>query len=320
MTLSDTLKGEALALAALLLFSCNIVLTKVASGRLALSAGFLVAVTANIVFSALMFVVELALRSRPLYWDWFGVLLYALAGIFSTYLGRWFFFESIARLGPAKASIFQGSSPLFTVIVAWVVLADTLSAAAMGAMLLTLVGLLLVSVSPSGWMRLAVRRSPTDAMAAAPGERSWRALLRSGFMIGLTSSLAYAVGNVLRGAGSRRWDEAVLGALLGAIAAIALQALLTRGNAQTLRTLRDADRVGILLFAVSGSMTITAQMCTIAAMHYMPIGVVALITLCTPILVVPMSYFILKNQEGITMRTLVGGALVLGGIAVLVLQ
>jgi drug/metabolite transporter (DMT)-like permease len=74
----------------------------------------------NIVFSALLFVIELALRSRALQWDWFGVLLYAIAGAFSTYLGRWFFFESIARLGPAKASIFQVSSPLFTVIVAWV--------------------------------------------------------------------------------------------------------------------------------------------------------------------------------------------------------
>ena len=315
--ISDTLKGEALALAALLLFSCNIILTKVASGRLALNAGFVVAVIMNIVFSALLFAIELALRSRALQWDWFGMLLYALAGAFSTYLGRWFFFESIARLGPAKASIFQVSSPLFTVIVAWVVLAETLTTAAVGAIALAVIGLLLVSASPGDLMRALARRSTP---ASATMHSDWRALLRSGLMLGLASSAAYAVGNVLRGAGSRRWDEPVLGALIGAIAAILLQLALTRDNARNWRTLREADRVGILLFAISGSMTITAQMCVISAMGYLPVAVVALITLCTPILVLPMSYFVLGNQEGITARTLFGGALVLGGIAFLVLR
>jgi drug/metabolite transporter (DMT)-like permease len=315
--ISDTLKGEALALAALLLFSCNIILTKVASGRLALNAGFVVAVIMNIVFSALLFAIELALRSRALQWDWFGMLLYALAGAFSTYLGRWFFFESIARLGPAKASIFQVSSPLFTVIVAWVVLAETLTTAAVGAIALAVIGLLLVSASPRDLMRALARRSTP---ASATMHSDWRALLRSGLMLGLASSAAYAVGNVLRGAGSRRWDEPVLGALIGAIAAILLQLALTRDNARNWRTLREADRVGILLFAISGSMTITAQMCVISAMGYLPVAVVALITLCTPILVLPMSYFVLGNQEGITARTLFGGALVLGGIAFLVLR
>ena len=98
MTLPDTVKGEAFALTALVLFSSNMVLTKVASARLAMNAGYLVAIVMNIAFSALLFVVELFLRSSALRWDWLGVLLYAGAGVFSTYLGRWFFFEAIARL------------------------------------------------------------------------------------------------------------------------------------------------------------------------------------------------------------------------------
>lgn len=326
VALSDTAKGEALALVALLLFSCNIILTKVASARLAMNAGFLVAVTMNIVFSALLLVVELAWRGRPLQWDWIGVLLYALAGAFATYLGRWFFFESIARLGPARASIFQVSSPLFTVIIAWIALGDTLSAAGVGAIVLTLIGLVIVSASPAELLRFAVRGAlPAREKDAAAGRSEveggrWQALLRSGLLLGMTSSAAYAIGNVLRGAGSRRWDEPVLGALIGAVTAIALQLALTRGNAQTWRLLRGANRSGILLFAVGGAMTITAQMCLISAMGHIAIAVVALITLCTPILVVPMSYFFLKNQEGITARTVVGGVLVLAGIAALALR
>jgi len=324
VALSDTAKGEALALIALLMFSCNIILTKVASGRLALNAGFLVAVTMNVAFSALLFAIELAWRIRPLQWDWIGALLYALAGAFSTYLGRWFFFESIARLGPARASIFQVSSPLFTVIIAWVALADTLTPGALGAIVLTLMGLVIVSASPAQLLRLAVRgasppRGGTAAHGAIKGGR-WQALVRSGLLIGMTSSAAYAIGNVLRGAGSRRWDEPVLGALIGAVTAIVLQLALTRGNAQTLRLLRGADRTGIAMFAVSGAITITAQMCVITAMGYVAIAVVALVTLCTPMLVVPVSYFFLKNQERITGRTIVGGVIVLAGIAALVLR
>jgi len=104
------------------------------------------------------------------------------------------------------------------------------------------------------------------------------------------------------------------------VTAIVLQLALTRGNAQTLRLLRGADRTGIAMFAISGAITITAQMCVITAMGYVAIAVVALVTLCTPMLVVPVSYFFLKNQERITGRTIVGGVIVLAGIAALVLR
>jgi drug/metabolite transporter (DMT)-like permease len=55
-------------------------------------------------------------------------------------------------------------------------------------------------------------------------------------------------------------------------------------------------------------------------LRYVPVAVVALITLCTPLVVFPLSYFMLRNQEQITIRTLAGGALTLAGIAVLVLR
>ena len=76
----------------------------------------------------------------------------------------------------------------------------------------------------------------------------------------------------------------------------------------------------MLLFAISGVLTISAQMCVIAAMRHAPVAVVALITLCTPLLVFPLSYFVLKNQERIGVTTLAGGALALASIALLILQ
>jgi drug/metabolite transporter (DMT)-like permease len=316
MTLSDTATGQAFALAALILFSCNTVLTKVASARLALNAGYVVAIVMNIVFAALLFVVDLLWRTHPLRWDWAGVALYAAAGVFSTYLGRWFFFESIARLGPAKASIFQVSSPIFAVVIAWIALAQSLDATAIGAMIVAMAGLVLVTVSPRQIARMAMRRDDQAMIHPAPA----RSLVQSGLVVGIGSSAAYAVGNVLRGGGVQRWDEPVLGALLGALAGLAFHLVLTPRNAEALRALRTADRRGVMLFALSGAMTITAQVCVIEGMAYVPVAVVAMVTLCTPLLVFPMSYWLLRNQERITLRTVVGGGVTLAGIAVLILR
>lgn len=52
--------------------------------------------------------------------------MFVLAGLFSTYFGRWFMLESIARLGAARTSVFQVTSPLFTVIIAWAFLGERL--------------------------------------------------------------------------------------------------------------------------------------------------------------------------------------------------
>ena len=100
--ISDTQLGAGLALASMSMFSANILLTRMAMARLRLDVGFLIAVTVNVVFGALLFGIGLALRTQPLAWDPTAFWLFMLSGVFTTYLGRWFFFETVARLGPAR--------------------------------------------------------------------------------------------------------------------------------------------------------------------------------------------------------------------------
>ena len=320
------LTGELLALAALAMFSANVILTKVASGRLNVSAGFLISIAVNAVFAALLLCVQLALRPDALHWDWPGFALFVAAGALSTYVGRWFMFESIVRLGPARASLFQVSSPLFAALIAWVFLGERLGLPALAAMALTLGGLVVVGLKPSAVARSAWPVEPPvevvgvrDAVASRTAG-ALHLLLRSGFLLGAGSAAAYGAGYVLRGAAIRQWDEAVLGALVGALAAIALQALFGKKVLQTARDLRHADRGAVACYAVGGVLTISAQICVIGAMAHIPVALVALITLCTPLLVFPISYFVLKNAEGIGLRTLGGGALALLGIALILVR
>ena len=308
--------GELLAFAAMVMFATNVIVTKLASARLAVGTGFVISVTVNLMFAALVFAVDLALRRSVFQWDAPGVLLFMLAGACSTYLGRWFFFEAIARLGPAKASLFHVSSPAFTAVVAWMFLGESLPLTTLLAIAATIVGLFLVSTPPDASLRL---RATRDARVSSTHSARVRAWLASGFAIGMAATLAYAVGNVLRGASVRQWNEPIVGAMLGAVAALALHGIIASGHRLTLAKIRSGDPVGVRLYAFGGVLTISAQMCMIASMRHIPVAVATVITLCTPLVVVPASYWLLANQERIGAMTLIGGAITMAGVAAIVL-
>ena len=110
----DVFWGYLLAATALLFFTTAILVTKTASSRISLHLGFLIATATNFAFSALVFALQWDARSECLLWNAKAFWLFAGAGVFSTYLGHFFFYDSVVRFGPAKASIFQVSSPLLT--------------------------------------------------------------------------------------------------------------------------------------------------------------------------------------------------------------
>lgn len=320
--------GEVLAVAALVMFSTNIIITKVASTRLNLHFGFLVSVSVNVLFCALLLGGQFLIRQDGLRFDGPGFILFLIAGFFSTYLGRWFFFDSIAKLGPAKASVFQTSNPLFTVIIAWVFLNERLSLPDTIAIATILLGLFLTSYTPGAFSKPAPTTTGyepfetpgrTGRLGALRAAANPRLIFGSGVFLGVFGAASYAVGNVLRGAAVQVWNEPILGALIGAAVGLVLHFLTSSNTKRLWSVLKGADRKGLLLYVVSGMLTITAQVCAIASFWYMPVSIANLITLSTPILVTPLSYFLLKNQEGITPRTIFGTALVLSGITTIFL-
>ena len=74
------------------------------------------------------------------------------------------------------------------------------------------------------------------------------------------------------------------------------------------------------LYAVVGVANISGQICTIAAMRYIPLSVAALVTLCTPLLVIPLSLYLFKDRDALRATALLGAVLTLAGIALIVLR
>lgn len=305
--------GYLLSGAALLFFATAVLATKAASNRANLELGFLVALLVNVVFAACALIVHLVMRGSGLQWNAMAFFLFAASGVFATYLGRWFFYESVVRFGPAKASIFQVSSPLFVALIAWLLLGERLSGWVALGMLMAICGLALISYKPGFFSpgKVDALRRPVSFLSH---------ILQSVFLLGLFSSGAYAVGNLLRGAAVRTWPEPIAGALIGALTGLALHYFLSKDKASLVSRLRSAERSGLWLYALVGMANISGQITTIASMRYIPLSVAALVSLCTPLLVFPLSYWLFKSQERLTWPVIAGSSLTLLGMAVVVLR
>jgi drug/metabolite transporter (DMT)-like permease len=366
--------GELIAICALIMFSVNVIITKVASGRVDLNTGFLISISVNVLFSGLVLVTMLLTNGQTIEFHAWGFFMFVLSGLFASYLGRYLYFDSIAKLGPSKASTFLISNPLFTAVFSWLIFKEKLHAMELFAMLFALIGLFIVSYVPAnsrekgsvklrevsnmraiagngkvssrvnelgtaeGSVKLTSRISELDS-GSREGHKTnkqnyrrasnWQSKLRGlkrlsglaqpGFMLALMGSICYALGNITRGSAIQDWNEPVLGGFLGALTGLVLQLLLNKSTRTFLIDLRKADKRGVWLYGISGILTISGQIGHIAAMHYIPISIATMITNSQPLLVIPLSYFLLKNQEGITVRTIGGSLMVLAGIGMITL-
>lgn len=294
--------GIAYALLAMLAFATNIVITRYAVVRLPVEAGFFVVLATNVLFPGALFGVELMVRAAPYAWDWKGAGLFAIGGVIGTFLGRRFLFDTVKLLGPSRASVFHSTAPAFALIGAWVLADEILGAAEIALMAVVWTGLWLTQPRAGSLQSLAPE------------------VLRRGFAVGLLTVAGFGFGNVLRGLAMREWNEAALGTVIASLAALACQFAVTRNWARVGAQLRGADRTAILLYAGCGVFTSLGSIFIALAMTRIEIALAVLVVHTTPLVIFPVSVFLLKNREELTPRTLLGAALVLAGIAFLAIR
>ena len=295
--------GDALALGALAFFSCNVFIVRAASARLEQGLGFLIALAANVVVVGLAVLHQVVVSGvRPATSS--AVLLFMVAGVLSSYLGRQGYFRSVETMGPSRAAGFQVTNPVFALVFAWLFLRETLSPLALGALAVVVLGLLLTSQVPGD--------------GTAP-RAMWHTLPLALVVPALGAAGCYGLGNVARGAAVDDWREPLVGGFLGAVTGILAYLLVEVPVRRLVADLRSADRRGVWLWALAGAVTIAGQVAVIAATTYIPIAVAVAISSAMPIVVIPVSVLLLHNAERVTRRTVAGAALVVGGVGVMVL-
>lgn len=297
--------GAALAAGAMLLFAACSITTASVMRRLDTDAGALIAALVNVPLGIMMVLGQLAFLGALQPPSVPGVLGFLLAGVFSTYLGRWLFFKSIESAGPTRATSFQTSSPLITALLGWIFLGQVLSPLALTGIALGVLGLATTV--------LGSRRA--HAPATAQHLQQQRVDLRNFVLIGLGSSTAYAISHVLRAGAIGSWNEPVAGVALGACTGTLALVLVHRRQLALLRHRIAAQPRAALAYAGVGCMQILAQVCMVAALAHIPASIAALIALCSPLVVMPASLLLFRNREGIGLFVVLGMLITMGGVA-----
>jgi len=291
--------GITYALLAMLAFATNIVITRFAVARMPVEAGFFIVLATNVLFPAALFAAELGMRAAPYGWNWKGAGLFAIGGVIGTFLGRRFLFDTVKLLGPSRASVFHSTAPAFALLAAWLLAGELLGPYELALMVLVWVGL---------WL---TQPRAGSLHAVAPE------MLRKGFLAGLLTVAGFGFGNVLRGLAMRDWSEAALGTVIASVAALACQFAVTRNWGRITAQLRAADRPALLLYIGCGVFTSLGSIFISLAMTKIKIALAVLVVHTTPLVIFPVSVFLLKNREELTPRTVSGAVLVLAGIALL---
>jgi drug/metabolite transporter (DMT)-like permease len=294
--------GVAFALAAMVCFASNILITRYAVARMPVASGFFVVLATNILFPALLYPFELGLRAAAWSWSWQGAAMFAMGGVIGTFMGRRFLFDTVRILGPSRASVFHSTAPAFALLGAWLLAGETLGWYELLLMAIVWVGL---------WF--------TQPRAGSPGSLS-AADARKGLLAGLLTVAGFGLGNVIRGLAMRRWEEAVFGTVISSVAALLCQVLATRDWERIAAQLRAADRMAIWLYVACGVATSLGSIFVTLSMKDMEIALAVLVVHTTPLVIFPVSVFLLKNKEELNARTVLGALLVLSGIGLLALR
>jgi drug/metabolite transporter (DMT)-like permease len=287
------------ALGSMFCYAINILITRVAIQRAPVELGFVALLCANIAFAGLVFGVLAPFRETTFALDWPGIGWFALSGLAGIYFGRRALLDAVRVLGPSRASVLHTASPVSTLLAAWILVGERLGPYELSLMALVVCGL---------WL------TQPRAVAGAPRDPD---ALRRGVILGVVTVACFGIGNAIRGIAIRTWDEPAAGAVVGSLAALLAVLLTTRDHRGLATRLLAADRRGLALYALGGVITVIGTMLGSLAMVRTEIAVAMLVTYITPVVVFPVSVFILKTRESITGRTLVGAALVLGGVAAL---
>jgi bacterial/archaeal transporter family protein len=222
--------------------------------------------------------------------------VFIATGIVGAYLGRTLFVKSVAQIGASRAQSLNNSSPLITVLLAALLLGETLSPAVLGGVVLIIAGVFFVTT--------------TDAQ----GEDSGAA--RTLTLTSIMATLCYGIVPVLKKFGTDLGGPPVLGALVMHATGLAL--LLTLGRLLKIELKwHKLPLSSFLCFVGAGVLQGIGSILTLKALLYAPASVVAPIWNTQPIISFILTKVLLQGIEVVTLRDGVAAALVVMGVLVL---
>lgn len=222
--------------------------------------------------------------------------VFVATGVVGAYLGRTLFVKSVAQIGASRAQSLNNSSPLITVLLAALLLGETLTPAVLGGVLLIVAGVFFATRTESEGRDTGAARTLT--------------------LTSISATLCYGIVPVLKKLGTDLGGPPVLGALVMHATGLAL--LLTFGRLLNIELKWTKLPVSSLAcFVGAGVLQGVGSILTLKALLYAPASVVAPIWNTQPIISFFLTKAVLQGIEVVTLRDGVAAALVVAGVLVL---
>lgn len=249
------------------------------------------------ILNLVLFRQPLPLSADSSRWLWLSI-----SGIIGLSLGDAFLFQSLISVGPRLGSLLLSLAPIFGSVIAWIFFGETLSLVQIIGITLALGGIALVVVS---------HEEPPNT----PHGHT-----RRGVIFGILAGLGQAVGLVFSKQGMFGDFSPFQANAIRMLAAVLFVWILAGFEGKATSTFTDLrgkpQIVGLLaLGALIGPVLGVSS--SLLAIKYVEIGIASTLNSLTPVIILPISYFVLKEKIG--WQALLGTVLAILGVAVLFL-
>lgn len=302
--------GEAFALASMLSFSFGSVAVFKASKDGKSGGGALLSVVMTAAMAAaLWLLIGSGHAVIQLGGDgWKGLLCFAVSGLLTTTAGRSLYFVSIRDLGSVGAAAVKRVTPLFSVLLAVVILGEIVGGRTAAGLALVAASLFLL-FGDSIWQTKRGR-----GLTGGDGVSLWR-----GYGSGALSGFSYAAGFVTRKLGLALVPDGIFGTLVGALAALSYYALLAAWNREKRTTLRADLAMRNAWHWLAALAISTGQICMFVALQFTTVTRVAIIYSLEVFVTMVFAIVVFRTEVMPGLVTMIATLLATAGVIIIVL-
>ena len=255
-----------------------------------LSAILVVTIVGNIIFWFLVFLLVPLESVNPT-----GVLLFILAGVFAPGLARLTYFKGMDRLGASLNASLNSISPLFSSIIAVLVLSEYPTIGIWIGMPCIIIGGILLQGSLQN-----PKRGPLQAT-------------RKDILYPLLCSFFAGLSAVIRKMGLNVYGEPLMGVGLGYLTSLCIYVILLATSRKN-RSSVSLNQKNLRLFGKAALFMCGAWLCSLYALRYGQVIVVTSLLNIEPVFVLLFTHLLLKRLEKVTLRLTVGTVVTLLGV------
>ena len=218
------------------------------------------------------------------------LLIFALTGITNYTIGRYFIWKSIANIGANRGNILAASQVVYAVVIAIVVLRQSIDVISGLGVLLVLLGIVIISYGGNSERNFTPKQ------------------VRTGLIYGLIGGLAWGISQDLMQIGIRAYTNAIAASFFTYFFSLigVVPALVIARNQSEKKDIFRMNTNGLILVIIAGLLGSAGQYFRYLALKIIPVTIVATINGTNPAVTLILSFLLIKDVEYIDSKTILG--------------